>query len=173
MNKHRAKHITLTALCIAIVCISTMIIKIPIPLGYMHLGNCCILLVSVFFGRTAGTLAGGVGSALADLLGGFPEWILPTLIIKSIMGFAIAAVARDKNGRMRMASLKTLIASIAGILIMIAGYFAGGSVLYGSIITGAAQIPGLALEGIIGIVLFYVLGFAFEAAKIPELMQTK
>lgn len=165
-----AKFVTINALAIALVCISTMFIQIPIPLGYMHLGNCCILLSAVFFGRTTGFLAGGIGSALADLLTGFPQWVIPTLIIKCLMGFAAAVIARDKNGNFKMASARTLIGSIVAIVIMVMGYFIGGSILYGSIVTGAAQTPGLTLEGVIGIVLFYVVGFGFEAAKLPKLL---
>ena len=170
MNKINAKTITINALAIAIVCISTMFIQIPIPLGYMHLGNCCILLAAIFFGRTTGFIAGGIGSALADLLTGYPQWIIPTLIIKSIMGLVAAVISRDKEGHFKMASVRTMAASIASIAVMVAGYFIAGSVVYGSIITGAAQIPGLSLEGGIGIVLFYVIGFGFEAAKLPKIL---
>ena len=81
-----AKKITWNGLGIALVCISTMAIQIPIPLGYCHLGNCMILLISFLFPWQTGLLAGGVGSALADLLTGFPQWILPTLIIKKYHG---------------------------------------------------------------------------------------
>ena len=49
-----AKKLAINALAIALVCVSTMVIQIPIPLGYMHLGNCCILLVSVYFGNMTG-----------------------------------------------------------------------------------------------------------------------
>ena len=114
MKKMHAKQITLAALAIAVVCVSTMVIQIPIPLGYMHLGNCCILLFGVFFSRAIGTLAGGVGSCLADLLSGYPQWILPTLIIKGIMGYAIAALSKDKSGSVHMASWRTLLASVVG-----------------------------------------------------------
>lgn len=171
MKKMDAKQITLASLAIAVVCVSTMVIQIPIPLGYMHLGNCCILLFGVFFSRTIGTLAGGVGSCLADLLSGYPQWILPTLIIKGIMGYAIAALSKDKDGSVRMASWRTLLASVVGILIMIAGYTVAGAILYGSVASGLAQVPGLTMEGVLGIVLFYVVGFAFEAAKLPRLFQ--
>ena len=112
MKKMDAKQITLAALAIAVVCVSTMVIQIPIPLGYMHLGNCCILLFGVFFSRAIGTLAGGVGSCLADLLSGYPQWILPTLIIKGIMGYDIAALSKDKSGSVHMASWRTLLASV-------------------------------------------------------------
>ena len=52
-----AKKLAINALAIALVCVSTMVIQIPIPLGYMHLGNCCILLVSVYFGNMTGMQA--------------------------------------------------------------------------------------------------------------------
>ena len=73
-----AKKLAINALAIALVCVSTMVIQIPIPLGYMHLGNCCILLVSVYFGNMTGMLVGGIGSCLADLLSGYTQWIIPT-----------------------------------------------------------------------------------------------
>lgn len=171
MKKMDAKQITLAALAIAVVCVSTMVIQIPIPLGYMHLGNCCILLFGVFFSRAIGMLAGGVGSCLADLLSGYPQWILPTLIIKGIMGYAIAALSKDKSGSVHMASWRTLLASVVGIIIMIAGYTVAGTILYGSVASGLAQVPGLAMEGVLGMVLFYAAGFAFEAAKLPRLFQ--
>ena len=44
-----AKKITWNALGIALVCVATMVIQIPIPLGYCHLGNCMILLISFLF----------------------------------------------------------------------------------------------------------------------------
>lgn len=63
MKENTAKYVTVNALAIALVCIATMAIQIPIPLGYMHLGNTCILLVAVLFGQTTGLLAGGIDSA--------------------------------------------------------------------------------------------------------------
>ena len=63
-------------------------------------------------------------------------------------------------------SAKTAVAAVTGIAIMIFGYFVAGSILYGSIYTGALQIPGLAAEGALGLGLFYVLGAALEKAGI-------
>ena len=42
---------------------------------------------------------------------------------------------------------------------------------YGSVASGLAQVPGLTMEGVLGMVLFYAAGFAFEAAKLPRLFQ--
>lgn len=173
MRQNTVKFMTIDALLIALVCVSTMVIQIPIPLGYMHLGNTCILLAGVMFGPIPGLLAGGIGSALADLLTGYTQWVLPTLLIKGIMGFAIGYLANRTGTVMKMSSVRTFMGSLAGIVIMIVGYFIGGSVLYGSIYTGALQIPGLTLEGVLGMAIFYVLGFALEKAKVPVILKER
>lgn len=166
-NTHLANKLTIAALSIALVCVGTMVIQIPIPLGYMHFGNICILLVSSLFSPMTGLLAGGIGSALADLLTGYPQWVIPTLIIKGFMGYAASKVMHQK-GFSEMFSVRTILGAIVAIAIMVLGYFAAGAVLYGSIYTGAAQIPGLTLEGICGIVGFYVIGLAMEKSHISR-----
>lgn len=170
MKENTAKYVTVNALAIALVCIATMAIQIPIPLGYMHLGNTCILLVAVLFGQTTGLLAGGIGSALADLLTGYTQWVLPTLIIKSIMGFAIGAIAHRKGTGFYMVNIRTFLGSAAGIVIMIFGYFAAGAIMNGSIYTGWTQVPGLTLEGIIGMVVFYAIGLVLEKAHVVKIL---
>ena len=81
------KRLCFSALLAAMVCIATLFFKVPIPLGYAHLGNGFILLGCSMMGGYYGIFIGGFGSALADLLGGFGQWILPTLVIKGLMGF--------------------------------------------------------------------------------------
>ena len=166
-----AKRLTKIALAIAMVCVSTMAIQIPIPLGYMHLGNCCILLVSIYGDKTMGAMAGGLGSALADLLSGYPQWIIPTLLIKGTMGYATSKIGNQEGKKASVSKLRTLLATIVGILIMIGGYTLFGAVLYGSVAAGVAQVPGLTIEGVLGIVLFYALGFAFERGKAFKVQQ--
>lgn len=164
-NRQNIRRLTAAALGTALVCIATRVFQFPIPLGYAHLGNCMILLFAVYFDPWVGTCAGGVGSALADLLS-FPEWALPTLIIKCLMGFAVSVVAKKRGNRATVRSLRTFLAVVTGIAIMVAGYFVAGSILYGSIITGATQIPGLVAEGIVGIILFYVIAAALESTGV-------
>lgn len=170
MKENTAKYVTINALSIALVCISTMAIQIPIPLGYMHLGNVCILLTSSLFGPTTGLLAGGIGSAMADLLTGYTQWVLPTLVIKSIMGFVIGYLAWGGEKKLRMGALRTLLATVAGVVVMVFGYTAAGAIMNGSVYTGLLQVPGLTLEGVIGAVIFYALGFILERAHVLRLL---
>lgn len=157
-------------MAMALVCISTLFFKIPIPLGYAHLGNGFILFGCCLLGGPYGILIGGIGSAMADLLGGFSEWIIPTLIIKGLMGYAVGRIANPSCQQFHLYSLRTFLASIVGTAIMVAGYFTGGTLLSGSIAAGIAQIPGLVSEGIVGIILLYIMGTAFERVHIRSLI---
>lgn len=69
-------------------CVATMVIKIPIPAtgGYINLGDSIVLLSGVVLGPLYGGLAAGLGSALADLLGGYVAFAPATLYIKSTYG---------------------------------------------------------------------------------------
>lgn len=168
MSDKSTKHLCLAAMAAALVCIATLFFKVPIPLGYAHLGNGFILFGCCLLGGPYGIFIGGVGSALADLFGGFSEWIIPTLIIKGIMGFAIGKIANPTGELFQLYSARTFLASVVGIAIMVAGYVIGGTILSGSIAAGLAQIPGLVSEGIVGIILFYIMGTAFDRVHIKN-----
>lgn len=157
----------------ALVCVTTAVVQIPIPLGYMHLGNVMILISGVFFGPVVGLLAGGIGSALADLLTGFAVWALPTLVIKSIMGYAIGRIVWGKENSFSMNAVRTALANLAGIAIMVAGYTIFGAVIYGSVAAGVSQVPGLSLEGVLAIVIFYVVYAAMSASHVTRYLTGK
>lgn len=97
MNKN-LKALVYTALMTAFVFVTTSIIQIPIPFtgGYIHAGDMCIFVAGILLGPLYGGLAAGIGSALADLLGGYPQWVIYTLIIKTIMGALIGYFAHPK-----------------------------------------------------------------------------
>ncbi len=159
------KTMCITALATALVCLATMVVQIPIPLGYAHLGDSCIILVSLMFGAKIGIFAGGVGSAMADILTGFAQWSLPTLIIKCIMGLVIALIGYNKK-EFKVLGVRPAAGAIAGLVWMIAGYTIAGIVMYGSVAAGVSQIPGLAAESVLNICVFYAVGYAISKTHI-------
>ncbi|NLL93107.1 MAG: ECF transporter S component [Clostridiales bacterium] len=163
--KDKTKQICMIGLFMALICISTLFFKVPIPGGYAHLGNGFIFLAAVLLGNPGAIIAAGVGSALADLLGGWFMWIMPTLLIKLLMGFVVASIAPR---RFNIKSIRTLIAVVIGTFEMVAGYFIAGIVLMESIGASATQIPGLIIEDVVGIIVFYFVGFALYKTKAWE-----
>lgn len=90
-NKNTKKLVT-AALMAALTCIATMVIQIPTPtLGYVHPGDCFVILSGVILGPVFGPAAAGIGSMMADILTGYTIYAIPTLVIKAVSAW-IAAV---------------------------------------------------------------------------------
>ncbi|MFV0315061.1 MAG: ECF transporter S component [Anaerotignum sp.] len=166
--KMTTKEVCLQGLLIALVAVSTMMFQIPVSAtqGYVHLGDSMILLIAVFFGARYGMVAGGVGSALADILSGYAHWALFTLIIKGIMGFLIGKIASFCAKNEKFFTVRNMLASVVGILWMVFGYFIGGGILKGSFAVSAVSIPENLMQGFSGYIIFIVVGIAFHRAKI-------
>ena len=96
MNNTKVKKLVFAALFAALACAATFI-HIPVPPmtnGYVNLGDCFVLLAGFCLGPVYGGLAGGIGSALTDLLGGYFHYVPATLIIKFLMALAAALIAK-------------------------------------------------------------------------------
>ena len=193
MENSKVKEICFLGLLIALVCTGTMFLNLPVPAteGYIHFGDGFIILISVLFGRKYGTIAGGVGSALADMLLGYSHWILFTLIIKGFMGFVAGTISDYKNENSKFFSVRNIISAFSAEVIMIFGYFVFGALLKGFFMTpsedismfssqfeyGVIQalfsIPENAIQGIGGIIIFDIIGCALHNAKIVKLVKQK
>lgn len=157
------KSLCMTAVCMAMVFLMTFMPRIPIPFGYAHLGDTVIFLLILFLPRHQAGIAASVGSAFSDLLGGFPIWILPTLVIKWVMVefvFRIAAVP-DRECY-SVLSLRTLWAFSASALWMVIAYAGSGALLYGSTGAGLLMLPGLIGEGFVNVVAAVAVGAALQ-----------
>ena len=102
-NKHLLK-ITTAAVMIAFTCVLTMAVRIPSPTkGYLNLGDLAVLLSGWLLGPLYGSIAAGVGSALADLFAGYPVYVPGTLLVKAAMALIVslvpARVKRDGESR--------------------------------------------------------------------------
>ncbi|MDO4174493.1 MAG: ECF transporter S component [Eubacteriales bacterium] len=169
-NSTSARFLCLTGVMAALVCIMTMVIQIPIPLGYAHLGDAFILLTVLFVGKRSGFWAGGIGSALADLLTGYAYWAIPTFIIKSLMALLAGKIAYGKDETCTLFSVRTGIACVLSMVWMVAGYTVAGMFLYGSVAAGLSSAPGLAVKAVLNLVVCYGVGALFEKAKIRPLL---
>ena len=151
--KKEGFHITVTQMCItavfmALTCVATMVVQIPIPLGYAHLGDSVILICA---------LAGGIGSAMADILTGFAVWAVPTLIIKTIMPIIACAIfgnMKSKFDRCKVISVKGIVGAVVTLLFMTLGYVVFGAIIAGSFAAGLASAPGLLLKSVVNMVVY-------------------
>jgi len=139
------RQITLLGLMTAAVCIGTMAIVIPIPAtnGYINIGDSVVFLTSILFGPLAGMVAGGVGSALADLLSGYAHWAPFTLLIKGLEGLLVGLLMKGGLSKLRMG-----VSTFAGACLMVTGYLLAGAVLEGSILVSLRSVPANIVQGV-------------------------
>lgn len=151
-------HMVLMGLMTCLVVVSTMFIKIPIPMtqGYVHLGDSMIFLSVLILGKKNGSVAAGIGSAMGDILGGYAFWAPWTLVIKFIMAFILGLFVErfDKKGEI-------IGMTIAGVF-MTAGYYVASSIMYGSWIVTLADIPWNVGQFAVGMILASVLYKALD-----------
>jgi len=81
-----------------------------------------IYLSVIILGPFFGAFAAGVGSMLADLLSGYAQYAVPTLIIKSIMALIMGLILSDRK---RKASVIYVLSSLAVWI-----PFSAGSIIY-------------------------------------------
>src|SRR5690554_5335161 len=103
LKMYKTKRLAYTGIMTAIVFIATWTIRIPVPAtnGYIHPGDGMVFLAAIVLGWKYGLFAAGMGSMLADIIGGYPHWAVPTLIIKSVMALfvGLAFKLRSKTSK--------------------------------------------------------------------------
>lgn len=159
------KKMVLTALFTALTCVATTLIKIEMPAtqGYLNIGDCFVLLGAWVLGPIYGAFAGGVGSALADALGGYMHYVPGTLIIKVLMAVIAALLLRVLSKKNTY--LGQLIGGIAAELWMVLGYFIYACLILGKGTAAALSIPGNLLQGAVGLVAAIALVVALRESK--------
>lgn len=115
------REIALTAVMTAVTAVVTMItgsfVPFPATGGYLNLGDSMVMLSGLLFGASLGGFAGGVGSALSDVLLGYGYFAPLTLFIKGTEGFLTGLIGNSKSLSRKVAGV------VAGSTAMLAGYF--------------------------------------------------
>ena len=159
------RNVVISALLAALVCVATMLIKVPSPLkGYLNLGDGIVLLCGWLLSPVYGFLAAGIGSALADLFAGYVIYVPATFVIKGLM-----AVVAYYGVRWLSKGIGNLPASvIAGIvaeIVMVLGYYIFEGFLYG-FAESLVNIPANAVQGVAGIILGTTLNKVFQKTNL-------
>lgn len=154
----KLKKTVMAALFAAFACVATMSIRIPTPGtgGYIHPGDAVVILAGVILGPGYGLLAAGIGSALADLIGGYFFYVPITFVIKGAVAFT-AGMLYQKLGRTPKSRIAAVVLGGVGDIILVAGgYFLCECLLYGPA-ASAASVPANLIQGVSGLVIGLLL----------------
>ena len=169
MKIEKIKKIVFAALMTAIICVATFIVQIPVPAtgGYVNLGDCFVILSGYMLGGLYGTLAAGLGSALADILAGYVQYAPATFIIKAIMALAFYYIykALSKALGEKLSIVSKIISAVIAEIIMVGGYFAYEAVVLHYGLSAAASIVPNLMQGLVAIIASVIISTAFDKLK--------
>lgn len=163
----------LTALFASLCCVATMVIQIPTPTGgFLNLGDAVVVLSAFFLGPVYGSLAAGLGSALADIFAGYAQYAPATFAIKALMAVCVWAVLRlFKNITDRKPKLSFLFTATGALfaeILMVLGYLLFEWVILGYGAGAVASVPANAMQGVAGIVAGTLLTELLKKTKLKE-----
>jgi uncharacterized membrane protein len=117
--------------------------------GYIHLGDIAIYFTAFAFGPWAGLVAGGVGTGLADVIAGAPQWAPLSFVVHGLQGLVAGWIVSSNPRPLRLG-----LAILAGGLVVVGGYFLGEAIvpIYGGYALALGEIPGNIVQELLGAV---------------------
>ena len=157
----------------AVTVVFTYAVRIPVAptRGYLNLGDVAIYFTAFAFGPWTALITGGVGTALADILGGYSQWAPITFFAHGLQGFAVGFLfyrfageePRLEGGGFFFA---LGMAFVLGTVVMAGIYFFAGSLMMG-IGPALVELPGNVLQNLAGILVGTFLWAAVSRAYPP------
>ena len=148
--KSPAIRMSIVAVTTALVAVFTIAIRIPTPLGgYVSLCDVAVTFVSYTFGPITGLIAGGLGTAIADLVGGFGQWAPVSFVVHGLEALIIALIVRINPDSL----FYRIVSALVAVVIVAGGYFLlTGAFLVGF---GAAlpEVPANIVQSAVGVLL--------------------
>ena len=164
INKQKAViQLSLMGVMSAMVTVGTLLVQIPNSMGgYFNVGDVMIFVAALTFNPLVGGIAGGLGSAIADLIG-FPLFAIPTFFIKGLEGLLASIITNKKS------VFRDVLAVVAAGTEMVIGYFLVEVYLWG--MGGAlAEVPTniaqIFVGGLVGIPIALIL-----RRRLPEIIR--
>ena len=167
MKTLTTKKLVMTALFMALTMVATMFIRIPLPLGYVNLGDVFVLLSVFILGPVYGTIAAGIGSGLADLFG-YITYAPGTLIIKSAMALVAWLIYKLLSKATGKEMLGEIVGGILGALVMATGYFFYEIMFFTTAGVAIVNAPWNLLQGGVGVALSVMIIRVLKATKALE-----
>lgn len=148
-----SRTIALISILTAVTIVFTLAVRIPFAptRGYFTLADVGVYFAGFAFGPYIGFIVGGLGTGLADILGGYAHFAIWSFLIHGVQGLLAGALGyrKDRNG--------LLAGWIAGAAVMVGGYFVVELFLYGAGPAGTEattiNLPQVAVGGLVSVLL--------------------
>ena len=164
--KLHPRTVALIAILSAVTVVFTLAVRIPFAptRGYFTLADVGVYFAGFAFGPLIGFAVGGLGTGLADILGGYAHFAIWSFLIHGLQGL-VAGLLGYRRGMVGM-----LAGWIAGAVVMVAGYFVVEYFLYGLgpalAEAGTVNLPQVLIGGLVGLVLVLAVRRAYPQVDV-------
>lgn len=162
MEGKKVLRLVMAAMFASMVCVATMVIKIPTPTnGYVNIGDCIVLLSGWLLGPLYGVGAAAIGSMLADLFSGYPVYAAATFVIKGV----VALIGWLIYGRKGKGAVLAVVSAVCAEAFMAIAYFLFEGLLMGQGLAAVAGMPANLVQGAVGAILALLLLKLFNGSS--------
>ena len=163
MRRLNATVVAIVAVMIAVTTVFTISIRIPVVAtqGYVNFSDVAVYFAGFAFGPWVGLVAGGIGAALADIIGGYAQFSALTFLAHGLEGLLAGYFGRRKglNGM--------LLGWALGTIAMVAIYFLGEGLVLVGWGPAIAEAPFNLLQNVVGAIVGIPLVYAVRRAYPP------
>ncbi|RRK09426.1 ECF transporter S component [Lactiplantibacillus garii] len=146
-NQHKitTKTVTTLGILIAVTVVISLFFHIPVPMthGYINLCDAGIFIAALLFGRRGGAIVGGASGLLLDLLLGYSQYMIFSLIVHGLEGWIAGQFGAGRRKGQQVVALAV------ACVVMVGGYFISDSIMY-TIQTGLVGIPTNFVQAVVG-----------------------
>lgn len=163
--------LTNAAMMTALIFLFTFLIKVPTVVGYIHLGDAFILLYAAVTADPLALLAGALGEGLADLAGGYYQYLPATVIIKALIALPVFLAAKkdaERGPRPKSCSRRVFLSALPSVPITLGGYF-----IVDYLLAGAYAFPALgtnAVQSVGSLLVFAALAAGFDKSPLKRMI---
>ncbi len=155
-ESRKALQIALIAVLTALTTVFTIVVRVPTPIkGYISLCDVAIVFSAYLFGPWTALITGGLGTAIADVIGGYSQWAPFSFLIHGLQGALIGLIAKHASKTEVISDASVIAvagAGLLGTLVMVGGYFIVGGFFYG-FEPAATEIPLNLIQSVVGVIL--------------------
>ena len=169
----KTKQLTIAAVIVAINIVLSYVAKMPTPTGFVSLVETGIFIAAWHYGSRTGAMVGGLTGLLLDLLAGYPQWMIFSLLIHGGEGWVIGKYGLNPSIG------KRVFGNFLGGLVMVVGYWLAGSFLIWlnggakmqlgpAFLAGLADVPANIMQVLAGFILALLLSVPLRKILMPK-----
>lgn len=166
MKEKKIILVVLSALFAALSAVFVGFMHIPNGIGgYTHIGDAIVYLAASFLPLPYAAASSAVGFALADLIAGYPHYMIPSAIIRVLVVLAFSSKGKKLLQKRNIIALPiSLVITVGGYAItkLILKYFIESNTWEASVASMVASIPGNIMQVVFSSVAFILVALALD-----------